>query len=220
MALEWRTPLSSSSDSQRSREPSWSSVFVTPKRALHGRGGESPDPMPPAPSSVHHARAYCRALALAGAAQGATVGLGSPALLALFGEASWTSLAVIRGAAAAGALLPPAAAAHSLQAYVARAMLARATAWGLIIPIARLFLGPEAAAHRWFAPALPAATRHALLSAVVLAAVALDSAGAAVAAGVGIDGARLERQLEAEFDVIVPPRLLLRLRRRLCAPPP
>ena len=86
----YRTPLSPS-DSQRSREPSWASVFVTPFKARQAPNGDDAERAPPEPvtapiATQRSARRYCNALVVAAVATGCFHSLSSPALMVFLGH--------------------------------------------------------------------------------------------------------------------------------------
>ena len=96
------TPLSASSGENRSREMSWSSIYMTPKKFVNRR--ESPDGLLLAPVWIQQsAQRYCTALTIAAMQQGLVWCLGSPALLTIVGDDDWRALALCRAAICIGA---------------------------------------------------------------------------------------------------------------------
>ena len=211
LAMLW-TPLSASSGENRSREMSWSSVYVTPKRPQNQQ--ESPDRPPPAPAWIQQsARHYCEAVTIAAVGHGLVWSLTSPTLLTILGT-DWHTLAISRAAICVGALLPPASLLRSLQGYVRAALIVRAVIWALLLPAICAVFGSEVFPTDPFHVDLHGAARKYALCASVAVALLVDAAAGAVGAAVG-SGARLEHQLLVEFEMSVPSRLLRRLRCRL-----
>ena len=209
-------------ESQRSREVSWSSVYVTPYKAAAGRGPNggqpilggngSDQPLPAifAPASTQRsAKRYCGALLVAAVAVGAFWTMGSPILRALLGT-DWKWLALARFVIGVGGVLPSASLFRSVRVYVRAALHLRALLWLLLLPALWLVLKCDVihplSLRRHYAPAACDAVFVALALCVLL----LDAAAAAVTSACGSpDGFRLERQLLSEYSRLraaAPPR--------------
>ena len=221
---DYTTPASPP-ESQRSREPSWSSVYVTPYKArVQGAPAdcslstEQPAPVYAPASTQRSAKRHCTALMLSAIASGTFWSLGSPALLALLGR-EWWHLALARLVLGLGAVLAPSSLFRSLRSYVRAALLMRAVVWLLILPTLwlalRSSLGP---AIRLRSHLGGGRVGEVAFLGASLGALLLDAAAAAVPAAVGSpDGFRIERHLLVEYAVCAPPRLLATLRRRYWA---
>ncbi|KAL1519458.1 hypothetical protein AB1Y20_022979 [Prymnesium parvum] len=201
------TPLSESSGEDRSREMSWSSVYMTPNKPPH----ESPERMPPAPAWVQRsARRYCTALTVAALGHGLFCSLLSPVALTLLGD-DWQALAMIRGALCVGALFPVPSLLQSVQRYVRAALVAHALVWFLLLPAAFVAFGPHFV--RPAAIRIEGTSRTLALWACVALALFLDGVASAVATS-ACSAARLEHQLRSEFEMAAPNKLIQRLRWR------
>lgn len=208
-------PLSDSSGggrSQRSREASWATVYMTPHRTPCAQ----PEQLRIAPSFLQRsARDYCSALTLAASCQGVADCLLSPVLLTLVGN-NWVALAATRGAMCVGALLPPRSRLRSLPRTLRRALLMRAALWAFLLPALLAVVGSDLFAPKLFLILGQRAGRTVVVSACLAAAMLVDGFLASIPAAAG-GGLRLEFQLASGFEMRAPDRLLRRLRRRLLA---
>lgn len=207
-------PLSPS-DSQRSREVSWASVYVTPCKAgthhpqrVHtaARTTEQTPAQPVvAPAATQRsARRYCSALLVATVAAGATWSIGSSAMLALL-DGDWQHLALARLVIGLGSVLPSASLLRSIRVYVRSALDVRVLIWALVLPALWLTLRSNLVPPISFREYYSARTCDVAYTASVLAVLALDAAAAAVPAACGLpDGFRIDHQLLAEYSVRAP----------------
>ena len=208
-------------ESQRSREFSWNSVYVTPYKPMPPNGGvgiiNGGDETPVyAPSTTQHsAKRYCCAASVAALVTGTFLSLGSPTILAAL-DSDWKLLALARLAIGLGSVVPPASLFRSMRVYVRFALRFRVLLWTIVMPALWLMLRsdllPPVSLRRHASAAICDTAFIASAIALLLA----DAAAAAVPAAVGAsDGFRLEQQLFSEYQVVTPPRMLTTLRRRI-----
>ena len=210
-------------ESQRSREFSWSSVYVTPYKAMtagRNRNRTEAAEQPPVPvfapsATQRSAKRYCSALLVAAIVTGTFWSVGSPALLvALNGD--WKLLALARLAIGVGSALPPPSLFRSVRTYVRFCLDFRVLLWTLVLPALWLTLRsnvlPPVSLRNHASPH----TCDTAFVATTLCLLLIDAAAAAVPAAAGFpDGFRLEQQLFGEYSVCAPPRLLKTLQRRM-----
>ena len=214
-ARPYATPLSPS-DSQRSREVSWASVFVTPYKAPRNPENNS-QPLPVIASSAtqRSAQRYCLALLVAAAIAGCFWSLVSPVIIIYLG-ADWWVLALTRVVIGVGGLVPSASPVRSLRTYVRRALDVRVLLWAIVLPALWLTLRSDVDPFCRVRVGLSPHTSSLAFVASTIGVLFLDAACAAVPAAVGgRDGFRLEHQLMSEYSVSVPSGMMSTLQRRM-----
>ena len=210
-ARSYITPMTPS-DSNRSREGSWSSVLFTPYKAARvqgdGQGHDADAPIQAPSATQRSARRYCSALVVSAVAGGCAWSAASPALLVIFGD-DWRLLALARFCLGLGALLPPSAPFRSVRVYLRTALHARVLVLLVALPAVFLVMRSHVEPLSELRFGMSGATAAIVFAAATCTLLALDAAAAAVPAAVGgREGFRLEEQLLHEYSVCVPPSLL------------
>ena len=207
-------PISPSSSS-RSRELSWSSVYVTPYKVRQNGGYEVSAPQVTASARTQFsAKRYCAALLPATTAGACFWSLGSPAILIFLGD--WRLLSIARLAMGVGAMLPPPSLGRSLRTYVRFALDVRVLLHTVAFPTLWFVLRSDLEPFSRFQHSISRGTMNVAFIAATISLLGIDAAAAAVPTAAGGPNAfRLEGQLLSEYSVCAPPNLLATLQRRL-----